>query len=248
MDARNDVQQTAPVTIDVHTMGRTVNESTVDQWELKAARRALTNLKSVVGGHVMMDLLAGQIEAGDRYYKELVAASGGACRESRTEFTIRGLSGTALANWFAAQAGTGRFQDKSLLVNAHPEHYVEPPTYTGGMVETIDGRLCRFQVSVARELPATVAAFLDDSYPVTLMNALLSLDDGTPFAYCLHQARDTAAGANVVVRVIYPSAAPDSLIEGHCEHLAIEFRSWIRNAATANHDELPSSASPIGRA
>ncbi|CAL9328512.1 hypothetical protein [Streptomyces sp. enrichment culture] len=233
MNTRNDAQQTTPVSIDVHTMGRTVDETQVDQWELKAARRALRNLKSVASGQVMMDLLAGQIEAGDRYYRELVAASGGAYRESRTEFTIRGLSGTALANWFSAQAGTGRFLDKSLLLNAHPEHYVEPPTYTGGMVETIDGRLCRFKVSVARELPDAVAAFLDASYPVTLMTALLSLDDDTPFAYCLHQARDTDAGADVVVRVIYPSAAPDSLIEGHCEHLSIEFRSWIRNAATA---------------
>ncbi|MFD8896158.1 hypothetical protein [Streptomyces ardesiacus] len=234
MNTRNDAQQAPPpVSIDVHTMGRTVDESQVDQWELKAARRALRNLKSVAGGQVMMDLLAGQIEAGDRYYRELVAASGGAYRESRTEFTIRGLSGTAMANWFSAQAGTGRFLDKSLLLNAHPEHYVEPPTYTGGMVETIDGRLCRFKVSVARELPDAVAAFLDASYPVTLMTALLSLDDDTPFAYCLHQARDTDAGADVVVRVIYPSAAPDSMIEGHCEHLSIEFRSWIRNAAAA---------------
>ncbi|MFE6629769.1 hypothetical protein ACFVNB_21375 [Streptomyces rochei] len=233
MNTRNDVQQAPPVSIDVHTMGRTVDESQVDQWELKAARRALRNLKSVTSGQVMMDLLAEQIEAGDRYYRELVAASGGAYRESRTEFTIRGLSGTAMANWFSAQAGTGRFLDKSLLLNAHPEHYVEPPTYTGGMVETIDGRLCRFKVSVARELPDAVAAFLDASYPVTLMTALLSLDDDTPFAYCLHQARDTDAGADVVVRVIYPSAAPDSMIEGHCEHLSIEFRSWIRNAAAA---------------
>ncbi|MFF0587297.1 hypothetical protein ACFYWD_15120 [Streptomyces sp. NPDC003781] len=214
-------------------MGRSFDESEVDRWELKAARRALRNLKDVAGGQVMMDLLGEQIDDGDRYHKELVAASGGTYRESRTEFTVRGLSGTRLARWFGEQAGTGRFQDKSLLVNAHPEHYVEPPAYTGGMVETIGGHLTRFKVSVARELPAAVSAYLDAAYPVTLMNALLSLDDGTPFAYCLHQARDTDSGADVVVRVIYPSAAPDSMIEGHCEHLAIEFRSWIRNAAAA---------------
>lgn len=103
----------------------------------------------------------------------LLAASGGTYRESCTEFTVRGLSGTRLAEWFGAQAGTGRFQDKSLLVNAHPEHYVEPPAYTGGMVETIGGHLTRFKVSVARELPAAVSAYLDASYPVTLMNARL---------------------------------------------------------------------------
>ncbi|GHJ33626.1 MULTISPECIES: hypothetical protein [Streptomyces] len=227
------VRSSGPVTVEVHTMGRTFDESTVDQWELEAARRALKNLKTVAGGQVMMDLLAGHIDAGDRFHKELIEASGGTYRESRTAFTVSGLSGTDLADWFRSQAGTGRFQDKALLLNAHPEHYVEPPNYTGGMVETIGGHLTRFKVSVARELPPPVSAYLDASYPVTLMNALLSLDDGTPFAYCLHQARDTGTGAEVVVRVIYPSAAPDSMIEGHCQHLAIEFRSWIRNAAAA---------------
>ncbi len=221
------------VTVEVRTMGHTVDESVVDHWELKAARRALRNLKEVAGGQAMMDLLAGQIEDGDRYHREMVAASDGGYRESRAEFAVRGLSGTELAQWFQGQAATGRFQDKALLLNAHPEHYVEPPQYPGGMVETIGGHLTRFRVAVAKELPAAVAAYLDAAYPVSLMNAELSLDDGTPFAYCLHQARDTDTGADVVVRVIYPAAAPDSMIEGHCEHLAIEFRSWIRNAAAA---------------
>ncbi|WP_243274698.1 hypothetical protein SALCHL_006401 [Streptomyces albus subsp. chlorinus] len=101
------------------------------------------------------------------------------------------------------------------------------------MVETIGGHLTRFKVSMTRELPPPVRAFLDAAYPLSLLNALLSLDDGTPFAYCLHQARNTGTGAEVVVRVIYPSAAPDSMIQSHCEHLAIEFRSCIRNAAAA---------------
>ncbi|MCC3312987.1 hypothetical protein [Nocardia africana] len=231
MNADTDVEQPSPVTLDVHTMGRTFNEAEVDRWELDAARRALRNLKSVAAGQAMMNLLAEQIDAGDRYHKQLIASSGGTYRQSRTAFTIHGLSGTGLADWFKAQAGTGRFQDKALLLNAHPEHYVEPPAYTGGMVETIGGHLTRFKVSVADELPTAVSAYLDASYPITLMNALLCLDDETPFAYCLHQARDTDTGADVVVRVIYPSAAPDSMIEGHCQHLAIEFRSWIRNAS-----------------
>ncbi len=230
MGTTADVQ---PVTVDVHTLGRTFDESALDQWELQAARRALKNLKTVAGAQVMMDLLAEQIDAGDRFHRAIVEASGGTYRESRAEFTVRGLSGTDLAAWFRSQTATGRFEDKALLLDAHPEHYVEPPSYTGGMVETIGGHLTRFKVSVARELPPAVGAYLDPSYPATLMNALLSLDDGTPFAYALHQARDTDVGADVVVRIIYPSAAPDSMIEGHCEHLAVEFRSWIRNAAAA---------------
>lgn len=221
------------VWVTVQTKGSTFDEAVIDGWELTAARRALRNLKSVIGGLEMMELLAEQIRAGDDHHKAIVAASADTWRESRAEFAVRGLSGTDLANWFRGQAATGRFQDKTLLVNAHPEHYGEPPEYVGGMVETIDGYLTRFQVSVAHELPEAVARFREEAYPITLMNALLSLDDGTPLAYCVHQARDTDEGADVVVRVVYPGAAPDSLIEAHCEHLSIEFRSWIRNAAAA---------------
>lgn len=229
------------VSVTVQTKGHTFDDAAIDSWELKAARRALKNLKSLLGGREMVDLLSEQIQAGDNHHRAIVAASDGTWRESKAEFAVRGLSGTDLANWFQGQAATGRFEDKSLLLNAHPEHYGEPPEYVGGMVETIDGQVTRFQVSVVHELPAELARFRDEAYPITLMNALLRLDDGTPLAYCVHQARDTDHGADVVVRVVYPGAAPDSLIEAHCEHLSIEFRSWIRNAAAAQgrgHDNI----------
>ena len=58
MNTHTEAQQTTLVTVDVHTMGRTFDETEVDRWELKAARRALMNLKNVAGGQVMMDLLA----------------------------------------------------------------------------------------------------------------------------------------------------------------------------------------------
>lgn len=119
------------------------------------------------------------------------------------------------------------------LLFAHPEHYVQPPGYPGGTVETIGGHLTRFKASMSPELPPSISEYLDPAYPLTLATALLSLDDGTPFAYCVHQARDTDTGADVVVRVLYPSAAPDSMIEEHCEHLSVEFRNWIRDAADA---------------
>ncbi|TDD95841.1 hypothetical protein [Actinomadura rubrisoli] len=218
-------------TIDFHTLGRTLDDATVDRWELKAARRALMNLKTLAGGQRMMELLAEQIDAGDRFHRELVAASGGTYRESRADLTVRGLSGTDLAAWFRSQLTANGFEDRVFFA-AHPEHYVQPPNYTG-LVETIGGHTTRFKVALGRELPPPVRAYADPSYPLTLGTASFTLDDGTPVAYALHQARDTDTGADVALRIIYPSAAPDSMIEGHCEHLAIEFRNWIRNAAAA---------------
>ncbi|MCR1784951.1 hypothetical protein KVF89_20590 [Nocardioides carbamazepini] len=221
-----------PVTIEVRTMGRTLDDTDVDRWELKAARRALRNLRTIAAGQPLMDLLADQISEGDRYHKALIGASDGTYRESKAEMTVRGITGTELAEWFRSRFTTGTLADKMAMLFAHPEHYVQPPDFAnGGNVEPIGGHLARFKADMGPELPEAVAAFLDPSYPVTLASAVLMLADDTPFAYCLHQARDTEYGSEVVVRVLYSSAAPDAMIEGHCEHLAVEFRSWIRDAA-----------------
>lgn len=244
MDAPMGQKQGTAVTIGVRTMGRTFGESAVDQWELKAARRALRNLKELSRGRVMLDLLAEQIEAGDRFHKKLIDDSDGSYRESRTDLIVRGLSATDLVDWYQSQIATGDFEDKLFLLTAHPEHYVEPLEYPG-MVENIGGYPTRFRVQVAGSIPSAVSEFLDPAYPLTLATARLSLDDGTPFAYCLHQARDTEVGADVAVRVVYPAAAPDSMIDGHCEHLAIEFRSWIRNAAATIQPVSPLSAAEL---
>lgn len=75
----------------------------------------------------MMGLLAKQIEAGDRHHREIAQASSGAWKVSQARIAVRGLSGSELAEWFRGQAARGRLQDKLLLLNAHPRHYVDPP-------------------------------------------------------------------------------------------------------------------------
>lgn len=228
------------LTIEVHTMGRTVDEQTVDQWELKAATRALNNLRTLGAGKPLTELLRDQIDVGDNFHRSLIASSDGTFRESRTELRVRGLTGTEFAGWFASfmskQLATGNPADKAKLLFTHPEHYVQPPEFpNGGNVEPIGGHLARFTATIAPELPDEVARHIDPDYPITVATAALHLADGTIFAYCLHQARDTELGADILVRVLYSSAASDALIEGHCEHLAIEFRNWIRDAAKDVH-------------
>lgn len=231
MTSTAEVYADMSVEIDVRTSEDTFDESVVDRWELEAARRALRNLKTLVGKQGMVDLLAEQIEAGDQFHRDLVAASGGTFRESRTEFTVRGLTGTELATWFQELFAAGL--DDATIINAHPEHYVWPPAYSSGLVEMIGGHMTRFQGMPSIDPPEAVREYLDPEFPLTLMCGTLCLDDGTPIAYSLHQARDAGTGADLAVRVIYPSAAPDSMIEAHNRHMAIEFRSWVRFAAAA---------------
>jgi hypothetical protein len=218
------------LTLEARSQGQTVDDRGIDGWELKAAKRVLRNLKTLLAGQAMMDLLADQIREGDQFHKALIAQSDGKYRESHTDMWVPGFRAQQLIDSMAR--GFTKGFDVQETLASHPEHYVLPPQYQAGMVETIGGLPTRFKVrggmSVA-ELPAAIVAYVDPSYPIS-MPGVLYLDDDTPFAYAVHQLRDTDDGCELALRIIYPAAAPDIMIQEHCEHLAIEFRAFIRQA------------------
>ncbi|KAK0320545.1 hypothetical protein LTR82_008258 [Friedmanniomyces endolithicus] len=182
--------------------GKVLSPGEVDAWELKAARRGLQNLKTLLEGQAMLDLLTKQIEEGDAYFKGIIAKSKGQFNERQF------------------------FLDS--MAPAHPEHYALGP-YPMGIVETIGNHICRVRVDNVVEVPDFVKAYGDASYdnkmPVTGF-----LDDGTLFFYGFQELRDTDDGCDFRFRIIFPAAAPPVLFDEHAEHLAIEFRSWIATA------------------
>lgn len=58
------------------------------------------------------------------------------------------------------------------------------------------------------------------------------LADGSVLCYILHQFRDMQEeeGCELVVRLLFPAAAPEVWFREHAEHLAIEFRAGLREA------------------
>jgi hypothetical protein len=217
-------------TFEAYSQGQTLDNTGIDAWELKAAKRALRNLKTLLVGKPMMDLLADEIRQTDQFHKTLIAQSDGKWRESRTDLRVPGFRAQQLVDSMARGFAEGFDVQETLA--SHPEHYVLPPQYSFGMVETIGGLPTRFKVRpvpTADELPAAVAAYADPAYPISSLGTLY-LDDDTPFAYAVHQYRDTDDGCELALRIIYPAAAPDSMIQEHAEHLAIEFRAFVRQA------------------
>ncbi|MEU6572010.1 hypothetical protein [Streptomyces parvulus] len=204
------------------------DDAAIDAWELKASRRILLNLKTLLNEAPMLKLLDGQIRDADAYHRALLAASDGRWREARTDLEIKGLSAADFGTWFRETSATG-FAPETMFT-AHPEHYVMPD---GGMVETIGGHPLRFGVGTAEaaDLPRPVADFADPAYPITLA-AVMLLQDGTTYAYAVHQMRPTADGVDFALRIVYPAAAPDLMIAEHQEHLAIEFRNANRHAGS----------------
>jgi hypothetical protein len=219
---------------EARSQGQTLDDTGIDAWELKAAKRALRNLKTLLAGQPMIDILADEIRQSDQFHKSLIAQSEGKYRESRTDLRVPGFRAQQLVD--SMMRGFAKGFDVQETLASHPEHYVLPPQYQQGMVETIGGLPTRFKVRpvpTADELPAAVAASADPAYPISMLG-ILYLDDDTPFAYAVHQLRDTDDACELALRIIYPAAAPDSMIQEHAEHLAIEFRAFVRQAMTAS--------------
>ena len=219
--------------------GKVLSPSDVDGWELKAARRALQNFKTLLEGQAMLDLLAEQIKEGDAYFKDIIAKSKGQFKESRIDFTANGLTSSQFLEWFAVIGGRQTTEGRrqfflDTMAPAHPEHYALGP-YPMGIVETIGHHICRVKVDNTVEVPDFVKAYGDDSFgkklPVTGF-----LDDGTLFFYGFQELRDTDNGCDLRFRIIFPAAAPQALFDEHTEHLAIEFRSWITTASKSQQE------------
>jgi hypothetical protein len=223
----------APV-LQIQTSAGVVDEITVDAWELKAARRALTNLKTLLHGEPMLALLQEQIDEADRYYTSLIAASDGQFRECRVDITAAGLTATDFLQWFMQSVAMDpRASAIEFMYPAHPEHYVLLPD--PAIVEVIGGHPVRLRMDPifdAAQLPAAVSRLADESFPLKLMMAVM-LKDGSHFGYVLHELRDTATGCDIILRAMFPAAAPDHLVAGHSEHFSVEFRNWLRAAAAA---------------
>ena len=141
--------------------GQAVGNDVVDAWELKASRRALHNLKTLLVGQPMLDLLQKQIEDADAYYKKLITESHGQYKESRIDLKTRGVTSKQFIEWqrsFMEGVKTPE-QRHDFFLNtvapAHPEHYSLPP-YDMGIIETIGERIARVRVYRDSEVPEFV--------------------------------------------------------------------------------------------
>jgi hypothetical protein len=219
-------------------------ESVVDAWELKAARRALLNLRKLLHDQPMLDLLKSQIEATDVRMKAYLAQSNGRFRLARTTGIVRGLTSAQFFKWMmenfrAAMPGMSTPDERLASVfkigyPMHPEHYVAMPKYTG-IVETMGGTPLRSRVLPYRdqnEAPDFVRAEYNDAFPHKLPGKA-ELDDGTCFCYAMHQFRDTpdGKGFEMQLNIWWPDACPQIFFDEHEEHFSVEFRNGIRMAA-----------------
>lgn len=213
---------------------QTYTDNDVDSWELKASRRALLNLKTLLGSKQMMALIQPQITEADAYYKKIIAASQGQYREAATHLKASDIKLQQIMHVrqkmnddMTTDEGREKFF-LDVLAKAHPEHYALPP-YEDGVVEVIGEHMARLNVDKDSDVPDFVLQYADPSFPAKKA-ATGRLDDGSVLCYILHQFKDTEEGCELIVRLLFPACAPEVFFREHAEHLAIEFRAGLREA------------------
>jgi hypothetical protein len=216
--------------------GASYTDTDVDNWELRASRRALLNLKRLIKPEVMLSLIQSQIDEGDKYFKNIISESDGTWRDTSTTLRVPDIKLQQImrvrqklnADMTTPEGRESFFLE--FLAKAHPEHYALPPDYDDGVIEIIGEHMARLNVDKDSEIPSHILApYQDPSYPAKKA-ATGRLDDGTVLCYILHQFKDTEEGCELAVRLLFPANAPEVWFKEHAEHLAIEFRNGLKKS------------------
>ena len=108
------------------------HDGAIERFELISARRALNLLKRNLGRARLLELLQGEIAAGDAYLRAHVERSAGREIGGTTTLSARGLSAEQFTRWLSEA-----FRREDVLIAGHPEHY-SIHAATGGEVNIVE--------------------------------------------------------------------------------------------------------------
>lgn len=236
-DLKTKQEMKAPLSVHFETMLGDADEDRVDEWELMASRRALMNLRTLLYGDPMHELIGGQMEENDRNIRSYLEASNGEFREVYVHVTVDGIKVSDYQKWQAdamkdALGGDAQARERvveNVVFPAHPEHYM---LLEAGVVETLGGLPTNAGISPVEEMPDFVEAAVDPRFDHGHCTAV-RLADGTIWSYGIIETLDTENGGEQRLHVWWPAAAPQIFFDDHARHFAVEFRNFYHMAFDA---------------
>lgn len=210
-------------------LDREDHDATIDGFELFSARRALKLLKDKLGRERLLELLAGEIAAGDQHLRDHVERSAGQEITGTTVLRARGITAAHFTAWLSRA-----FAREDVLLAAHPEHYSihHAPGSDVNVVETLGEHVCSFFMRPWDDSAITPQQS-SPAHGAGARRSHMVLGDGT-LVGSVSTAFDDDDGLTAHLSVTLPSTC-GPLVDQHLEHFAVEFRSWILLAATEHN-------------
>ncbi|MFC8730921.1 hypothetical protein ACFT5B_00485 [Luteimicrobium sp. NPDC057192] len=203
-------------------------DSTIDEFELFSARRALELLKRKLGRERLLELLDEEIAAGEAFLRGHLDRSAGEEATGTTTLRARGITSAEFGAWLGAA-----FAREDVMLAGHPEHWSihAEPGKDVNIVETLDEYVCSFFMrpwddsrTRQQELPGAGAPSARRSH--------MLLADGTVIGSIANAFEDEPDGFTARLSVTLPATCSPGVIDQHLEHFAVEFRKWILRAAS----------------
>lgn len=206
---------------------RHMSPADLDAEELSRAHGALAYLKAKLGNDRMRELLADDVAKTSESSGNWAKESKG-WKSANFRLVVPGPGAAAFHGFFMQMMKEDRQLD---LRAAHPDHFMNIPL--GPKAEVIENiGEDRLPWHIKLEFTADQSRYpetWDDAYPERL-GAVIFNTDGVQIGSAMHEMRDTPDGTEIKFTIILPEAAPDSLLDGHLRHFAVEFRNWTRMA------------------
>jgi hypothetical protein len=229
MRGKSKMEANTPVTIDI--VSGLQKPGSVADYELFFARRALASIKERPGPEERLKLIQPLLDESTKLLDQWANASQCRWKLRRTVLRVTGVNADEFMNHFMTKVA----RNEALVLAIEPEHFVFKDLGEG---KNADDRKSphardRYPPSGQRRHGCARAADLNPDYPIRFIGRTTTGTSTKISVAQAHQMRNTKDGCEILASIYFPADAPDEVIEGHCQHLAVEFGSWLMQATEA---------------
>ena len=191
----------------------------------ESTKEALVETKLTLGKDSILRLYESKLAESDEMWRSIVAntAKGRNLQPAYVEVDVDGLP---LGDFLAFNQALNKMTDPALPFKIHPEHFVFAGVHGGQEVMEMVGQYGeptyqKLFIHPGAEKPTA----LDDDTKMAMVGDGVLMSDQTVDMkmYGMHQFKMKKGGLRIKLGVFFPETAPEEMILGHQEHLAVEF-------------------------
>ena len=191
----------------------------------ESTKEALVETKLTLGKNSILKLYESKLAESDEMWRSIVAntAKGRNLQPAYVEVDVDGLT---LGDFLAFNQALNKMTDPALPFKIHPEHFVFAGVHGGQEVMEMVGQYGeptyqKLFIHPGAEKPTA----LDDDTKMAMVGDGVLMSDQTVDMkmYGMHQFKMKKGGLRIKLGVFFPETAPEEMILGHQEHLAVEF-------------------------